>query len=258
MDGVGRIPRDGFNKFHNYKYVTESAVMEHVRKGMAEKHVFLLPSVQTCEQITNEITRVCIEFRFLDGDTGEEISFRGYGDGHDKLDKGVYKAITGAVKYALMKTFLISSGDDPEQDAPPQQRKETPKPQPTPTPKAEPVTKTQLSEILSASKLIGEPTEKLTQRIKDMFGKTSAQMTQNDVFTLLEHYVKMAQKLPEYKWVDRLYFELCIKVGALPWATALEIKKQFGINGQDLNKIMENHMKDTDSFSTFIAELYAR
>jgi hypothetical protein len=28
----------------------------------------------------------------------------------------VYKAITGAVKYIFMKTFQISTGDDPEKD----------------------------------------------------------------------------------------------------------------------------------------------
>ena len=31
-------------------------------------------------------------------------------------DKGVYKAITGAVKYIFMKNFLIPTGDDPEKD----------------------------------------------------------------------------------------------------------------------------------------------
>src|SRR5699024_6730814 len=36
--------------------------------------------------------------------------------GQDAGDKAVYKAITGATKYALMKVFMIPTGDDPEQD----------------------------------------------------------------------------------------------------------------------------------------------
>ena len=38
------------------------------------------------------------------------------GAGDDGADKGLYKAYTGAVKYFLMKTFLIPTGDDPEAD----------------------------------------------------------------------------------------------------------------------------------------------
>jgi len=40
--------------------------------------------------------------------------WRGYGD--DAGDKGIYKAYTGAEKYALMKQFLVATGDDPEGD----------------------------------------------------------------------------------------------------------------------------------------------
>jgi hypothetical protein len=38
------------------------------------------------------------------------------GEGQDAGDKGPYKAMTGAQKYALMKTFMIPTGDDPEAD----------------------------------------------------------------------------------------------------------------------------------------------
>ena len=38
------------------------------------------------------------------------------GSGDDPADKGLYSAYTGAVKYFLMKAFLIPTGDDPEAD----------------------------------------------------------------------------------------------------------------------------------------------
>ena len=63
------------------------------------------------------LTVIRIKFQFIDGTTGERTDMQeivSYGD--DPGDKGIYKALTGAVKYALMKTFLIATGDDPEAD----------------------------------------------------------------------------------------------------------------------------------------------
>src|SRR5699024_1473369 len=62
------------------------------------------------------IATVKMKFTFIDGETGEEISIHSIGEGQDAGDKAVYKAITGATKYALMKVFMIPTGDDPEQD----------------------------------------------------------------------------------------------------------------------------------------------
>ena len=36
------------------------------------------------------------------------------GTGGDQTDKGMYKAITGAIKYIFIKHFLIPTQDDPE------------------------------------------------------------------------------------------------------------------------------------------------
>jgi hypothetical protein len=58
-----------------------------------------------------------MEFKFIDGETGEELVFHSEGEGQDAGDKGIYKAITGAQKYALMKAFMIPTGDDPEADS---------------------------------------------------------------------------------------------------------------------------------------------
>ena len=52
---------------------------------------------------------------------GNCIEFKCSGSGNDRSrsgavgDKGIYKAITGANKYALLKTFLLETGDDPEE-----------------------------------------------------------------------------------------------------------------------------------------------
>src|SRR4029079_18402967 len=64
---------------------------------------------------TNEnITQVIIGARFVWPNPNGRLEMTdtrywpGYGD--DAGDKGVYKALTGAEKYLLMKTFLVSTG----------------------------------------------------------------------------------------------------------------------------------------------------
>ena len=38
------------------------------------------------------------------------------GQGLDSGDKAPYKAMTGALKYALLQSFLLATGDDPEEE----------------------------------------------------------------------------------------------------------------------------------------------
>ncbi|MBT2215871.1 ERF family protein [Virgibacillus dakarensis] len=124
MKEVQYIEKRGFNKFNNYKYATESDVAEKVREVLAEQNVIMLPDVTehtTREHVnrkgnTEYIATVKVKFTFIDGDSGEELSIHSAGEGQDAGDKAVYKAITGAQKYALMKAFMIPTGDDPEAD----------------------------------------------------------------------------------------------------------------------------------------------
>lgn len=133
MKQVKYIEKKGFNKFHQYKYATESDVAEKVREVLAEQNVMMIPSLvqhSMREHInakgkTEYIVAVDMEFKFYDGDSGEEITFHMSGEGQDAGDKGIYKAITGAQKYALMKVFMIPTGDDPEADNGVDERNET-------------------------------------------------------------------------------------------------------------------------------------
>lgn len=125
MQEVKYIQKKGFNKFHKYAYATESDVAEKVREELAKRVVMMIPNV--LESIVREhknrsnnveyIVKVRMEFKFIDGETGEELIFHSEGEGQDAGDKGIYKAITGAQKYALMKAFMIPTGDDPEADS---------------------------------------------------------------------------------------------------------------------------------------------
>lgn len=126
---VGRIPKNGRNTFHNYSYATESDITDGLRALLLDhKLAFLPPSVIAWERDattdnpkTGPRTRVLLQFEIACTESGEVYTAQLWGEGQDNGDKGFYKAYTGAVKYFLMKTFLIATGDDPEQDARPRQ-----------------------------------------------------------------------------------------------------------------------------------------
>lgn len=126
MGAVERVPKTGHNKFHHYDYATESDITSAVRSAMASEGVVMIPTVETVEWSVVETQggkkeRMCTVnwlFTLLDADSDAKIEFRNIGQGQDSGDKAFYKAATGAVKYALLKLFLIPTGDDPEVDSP--------------------------------------------------------------------------------------------------------------------------------------------
>lgn len=129
MAAVDRVPKSGHNNFHNYDYATEADIVAGVREQMAKQNLMIVPNVKKCDRRAagaaekpKTITLLEVEFTICDGDSGEEKSFTVFGEGSDNEDKGTYKAFTGAEKYALLKLFLIPTGDDPEADGKPEPR----------------------------------------------------------------------------------------------------------------------------------------
>ena len=62
--------------------------------------------------------RLEVVYRFVNVDNPEEyIDITSYADGIDSGDKAIGKAMTYADKYALMKAYKISTGEDPDQSA---------------------------------------------------------------------------------------------------------------------------------------------
>lgn len=126
MGACERVPKTGFNKFHNYAYATESDITAGVRAEMAIQGVMMIPTVEAVEWSevltgSGKKERLCTVnwlFTLLDADSEQKIEFRNIGQGQDSGDKAFYKAATGAVKYALLKLFLIPTGDDPEDASP--------------------------------------------------------------------------------------------------------------------------------------------
>lgn len=122
---VDRIAKRGQNTAQNYNYVTEADILDAVRTHMAERNLVPFPHVreqvwetlQTKSGGTKKLCTFTVDFRIEDGDSGEVRTWDVVSQGEDTGDKAAYKAITGAEKYALLKVFMIPTGDDPEKDA---------------------------------------------------------------------------------------------------------------------------------------------
>lgn len=123
---IGRVPKNGYNSFHKYQYVTESDLVDHIRPLLSERNIFIVPRVGMHGQGENyndyahewseDLTTIIYEYDIIDGDSGEKLTTSAVGYGSDKGDKGAYKASTGAFKYMLMRLFMVATGDDPEGD----------------------------------------------------------------------------------------------------------------------------------------------
>ena len=67
---------------------------------------------------TTFMTRIETVYRFVNVENPEEyIETTTFAEGIDSQDKGSGKAMTYGDKYALMKAYKISTGDDPDQNA---------------------------------------------------------------------------------------------------------------------------------------------
>jgi hypothetical protein len=120
---IGYVQKRGHNERFNYSYVTAADIAGSVGDLLSELGVVVIPNL---ENITYEssasrgeatrMAQVVMAYTFADVDSGEEIVAKVAGQGLDPGDKAPYKAMTGALKYALLQSFLLATGDDPEDE----------------------------------------------------------------------------------------------------------------------------------------------
>lgn len=123
---VGNVPKKGRNKVQNYDFVRETDALDAVRPLLAERKIILTlntvghefrPLYRTSSGNEMNLTILTIEGTWHDGESGETLSAGSWvGYGADTGDKSANKSTTVAVKYLLLKSFLIGTGDDPEAD----------------------------------------------------------------------------------------------------------------------------------------------
>ena len=121
------------NKTSSYKAVSERDVLDAVKPIEKKYRVYSYPAkrkvidrdtlVSENEYGTKNTLFMRIEttYIFVNIDNPSEyIETTVYGDGLDTGDKAPGKAMTYADKYALMKTYKLSTGDDPDKEASPE------------------------------------------------------------------------------------------------------------------------------------------
>lgn len=128
MAEVSYIQKDKRNSAQGYNYASEAAIKAAMNKAFTVHGVQFLLSIDGVQNDKYEIPNKAGEiktvfqatvkcaFRFVDIETGDYYEGNAVGIGQDNGDKAIYKAITGAIKYALTGNFLIETGDDAEND----------------------------------------------------------------------------------------------------------------------------------------------
>lgn len=115
------LEKSGRNDFQRYNYTTAGDVLLPVQKACNEHGLVIVADVID-SKIEPGKAECIVQLTVFDSETGEShsITAPGYAedmshkDGRITGDKSVYKAITGATKYAVRSFFLLPSEDDPE------------------------------------------------------------------------------------------------------------------------------------------------
>ncbi len=137
MGGVGK---SGNNTFDRYTYAKLEDYVKVAAPVLARNSLCILsgvPAVIPLEDRTTQkggkehCVRVSVTMRILH-ESGEWIEAEAVGEGQDRADKAIYKAITGARKYGIASLLCLATTDDPEGDegvghAPPPAQRQTPK-----------------------------------------------------------------------------------------------------------------------------------
>jgi ERF superfamily len=122
---IAYVPKRGHNERKNYNYVTAADIAGAVGDILADLGVVVVPRLESishepsrmARSEAEHVARVVMAYTFMDVDTAEEITVKVAGEGLDAGDKAPYKAMTGALKYALLQSFLLATGDDPENES---------------------------------------------------------------------------------------------------------------------------------------------
>lgn len=99
-----------------YSIVSHDAVTAKVRPALLEAGIVYYP-VECRTSQTGNRTEAHMTVRFVNIDDPEDcFQVESFGYGIDDQDKGPGKAMSYAVKYALLKTLGLETGDDPDLD----------------------------------------------------------------------------------------------------------------------------------------------
>lgn len=134
MKKTKAIAKGQRNEQQGFMYRGIDSIMNELHDIFADNGVFILPEVldyQVSEKVSGRgtilyYTRAKVRFHFTAED-GSEVNTTNVGEAMDSGDKGMNKAMSIALKYALMQMLLIPTKEDKDPDAvtPPETRPRT-------------------------------------------------------------------------------------------------------------------------------------
>lgn len=178
-----------------YKAMSESQVLWAVKKVEAKYRVYSYPysrriiesgQITTDKGKTNFFERIEVVYRFVNMDNSSEfVDITSYGDGIDPQDKSVSKSMTYSDKYALMKAYKITTGEDPDQN-PSEEQGEYKKNEPKFTTNPQ---------ILAGIQEVGLDVDGLAKYLR----KSVDQLTEEELLSAIERKKKALQKATQAK-----------------------------------------------------------
>ena len=118
------VSKSGRNEYDRYDYANLEDYVRAVQPVLSAhglsvltsvSEVVTLPDRTTQKGGTEHAVRVHLAVRILHT-SGEWMDADAWGEGQDRADKALYKAITGGRKYALASVLGLATTDDPEAD----------------------------------------------------------------------------------------------------------------------------------------------
>ena len=137
MNDVGNVQPTGKNQHFGYTYLSEGDLLNALRPAVVKHGLVLLPVgveqkvstwAPTGKGKPQWVTDVKVTYRLVHAESGESVDLVMHGSGIDSEDKGLYKALTGCLKYLVRQLLLIPTGDDPDH-APQQRQRQQERPQ---------------------------------------------------------------------------------------------------------------------------------
>lgn len=119
------VEKKGRNQDQGYDYAQASDVIEEAQRALHEAGLvgYLVPGEIVEREVTSRsdsaglFVTITSTLRVVDPESGDDLELSVRGTGIDYPgDKAVYKAMTGAAKYAYASLLGIPFGDDPEAD----------------------------------------------------------------------------------------------------------------------------------------------
>lgn len=119
MQAAKHVTKDSINAHHKYNFTSEAEVITAIRAPMAKNGLSIFPyKVEILEFTTSgKMYRydILAIYRMYHC-SGQYIDIHIPASGVDTQDKALPKAMTMALKYALIQTFILARGIDPDEE----------------------------------------------------------------------------------------------------------------------------------------------